>query len=210
MVDCGQYDARRPVIKSEQEQDRIFRQHRERCRELQADVNGLNFSPRNPTMYLEFTVVETVERKIKMPVTPALLRLLKVYDFPIPEMEKYIDSWIETDYQILERGCFTIDKIPETPKRKTFVVLREMTNPETYWDGHTYTTYSRASSRLIRSMGQVNGKHYAMLFIGGSALQEEAQARAKSNNAIVVEVESEEWPSHPEILAALEAQLKQD
>lgn len=65
-------------------------------------------------MYLEFTVVETVERKIKMPVTPALLKLLKAYDFPIPEMEKYIDRWIETNYQVLERDCLIIDKIPET------------------------------------------------------------------------------------------------
>jgi hypothetical protein len=86
---------------------------------------------------------------------------------------------------------------------RTFAVVRQMESPAVYWDGHVYDFCPLNDGRLVRSIGETNGKHYAYFIVCGAALQEKAEQEAEAIGGYVVEVESEYWPGPRDILAAI-------
>lgn len=83
---------------------------------------------------------------------------------------------------------------------KTYAVVKEV-KPTRLFDGRDYVELD--NGRLIRTIGEKNGRHYACHHVAGECVKQHAYENAEKNGQFVVVVQSEQWPEPVDILAAI-------
>jgi hypothetical protein len=83
---------------------------------------------------------------------------------------------------------------------KTYAAVKEV-KPTRLFDGRDYV--ERDNGQLIRTIGEKNGRHYALYAVAGKCVKEHAYESAEKNGAFVVVVQTPQWPETADIFAAI-------